>query len=176
MKQLFKHAPMYWPRRMLVRVGRRVSGNRAAGEQAPAAMIMRDTGSAVMMADIGFRCSLADRHGFDEWHQLPYRRRADQDINNPGNGSILAAEHSCYEVKLEESDQKPVQSADDDEKECDEIERAQVLLLSGLEAHQTPRTSERSRPLDKKRDRECLGINLPLERDFIEECEEGLAA
>lgn len=176
MNELLRQAPMHSSCPTVVTAGRRTSGKEAAGEQAPAAMIVRGTGSAVMMANIGFRRCLPNGHGFDERHQLPYRGRADQNVNDPGNGSILAAEHSCYEVKLEESDQKPVQSADDDEKECDEIERAQVLLLSGLEAHQTPRTSERSRPLDKKRDRECLGINLPLERDFIEECEEGLAA
>lgn len=174
MKELLRRAPMHSSYPTLVTAGPKTSGKQAAGEQAPAAMIVRGIGSAVMMADVGFRCCLADRHGFDEWHQLPYRRRADQNVNDPGNGSILAAEQSCYEVKLEESDQKPVQAADDDEKECDEVERAQVLLLSGLEAHQTPRTSERSPLLDKKNDRECLRINLPPERDFIRE--EGRAA
>lgn len=174
MKELLRRAPIHSSYLTVVTAGPRTSGKQAAGEQAPAAIIVRGIGSAVMMADVGFCCCLADRYGFDEWHQLPYRRRADQDINNPGNGSILTAEQSCYEVKLEESDQKPVQSADDDEKECDEIERAQVLLLSGLEAHQTPRTSERSRPLDKKRDRECWRINLPPDRDFL--CEEGMLA
>ncbi len=174
MKELLRRAPMHPSYPTVATAGPRTSGKQAAGEQAPAAIIVRGIGSAVMMANIGFRRCLPDGHGSDERHQLPYRGRADQNVNDPGNGSILAAEQSGYEVELEEADQKPVQPADDDEKECDEIERAQVLLLSGLEAHQTPRTSERSRPLDKKRDRECWRINLPPDRDFL--CEEGMLA
>lgn len=130
----------------------------------------------MMMANIGFRRCLADGHGSDERHQLPDRGQADQDVNYPRNGSILAAEQSGNEVELEESDQKPIQATDDDQKECDEIERAQVLLLSGLEAHQTPLTSERSRSLHKKRDAACWRSDFLDGGYFIQLCEEGVAA
>lgn len=176
MKGLLNLVPVQSPPRMIVRARRMPSESEAAGEQAPAAVIVREISSAVMMADVGFRCCLADRHGSDERHQLPYRRQADQDVNDPGKGSILAAEQSCYEVKLEESDQKPIQATDNDQKKCDEVERAQFPLLRRLEAHPTTPAPERSRQLNKKPNVGCWHIDLPFECGATEVCEEGMVA
>lgn len=55
-----------------------------------------------------------------------HRREPDEDIDDPGDQRILPAEQIRHQIKLEEAYEPPVDAADNQQSECDPIERVEV--------------------------------------------------
>ena len=74
------------------------------------------TGQAVGLVTASrFRRHFTYGHRPEERNELVDGRKADENINDPSQGGVLAAEEGCHEVELECADEQPVHAAYDDE-------------------------------------------------------------
>jgi hypothetical protein len=60
---------------------------------------------------------------------LPDRAETHDDVDQPCEGGVLAAEEGGDEVELEGSDQKPVETTHDQQDLGQDVERAHCVLL-----------------------------------------------
>jgi hypothetical protein len=84
-------------------------------------------------ADVAFGPDLAIAEASGERHELPKRRKTNEDIDDAREGSVLAAKHRGNEVKFEQPYHKPVEAPNDDKQQGDDVQCVHLLLL-GLSA------------------------------------------
>lgn len=109
---------------------------KAAGGETPAAFMAMDDHS-VAMAQRSFCGRLIDRDSLGEGDDLVQSREADQDVDDPRQERILAAEEASDEVELEEAYQKPVDASDDDQQKRNEVKGAHAFFLCVVGVHPT---------------------------------------
>ena len=78
---------------------------------------------------------LLDRIVFlEEQGYTPYCRSSNEGIYDPADNRTHTAEKECYEIKLEDTDESPVDAADDKQRQSDLVPHMKYLLseLSAL--------------------------------------------
>lgn len=90
---------------------------------------------------VGLSAALRDcfafREGAEERDQLPEGGEPDQDVDDLRDRGGLTAEDGRHQIEVEGADEQPVQAADNDEKQGDDVERTHSEFLPDMDNKQS---------------------------------------
>jgi len=93
------------------------TGNRSIPIDDPAAFSRPDQSGPVNVATLHVGFGIATLNNSENRQELPKRRNSNQRIGDTRKDSARTSQQQAYGIELEQADQQPIQSADDNEEQ-----------------------------------------------------------